>query len=201
MHVNNIAGLIGNWGYECIFLGMLLEGLTIPFPGALFVVIAGAIAVQLKLNIWIIICSAILGYMLGALFPYYLAMWGGRKVLYNYGKYFALTPKTLNIAEFWFQKYGIWVVCLSRPFFFGNYSSYFAGLVKMPLGSFLLYTILGVIPWCVALGILGYFFGQASWFILKKYSWYALLIIPLVVPIYYKLKKIIFLPSDKARKE
>jgi len=182
--------LINRWGYWCIFTGVLLEGLTVPFPGAFFVVVAGALVVKLKLSIWGIIFYASLGYTAGSLLPYLAARLGGSCVLNRYGRYIFLTPRILQVAEFWFQKYGKWVVCLSRPFFIGNYISYLAGLTKMKLAPFLFYTIMGILPWCGVLGYVGFYFGQAGLALIKAYSGYALISLPILVGMFYGLKTI-----------
>lgn len=197
MYHLDILGLIKNWGYIFIFAGMFLEGMTIPFPGAMIVLLGGSLAGTVKLNIYIISGLAVAGYILGAFFPFYLARLGGRKIIYRYGKYMALTPKTIRKAERIFEKYGCFVVCLSRPFFFGNYISYLAGLSKMPLQIFLLYTLLGVIPWCVTLSILGYYFGQLGIEIFRRYSSYGLLLIPLLIVLYLGIRKIYLFIREK----
>lgn len=176
-----IFNLISQWGYLGIFAGMLLEGLTIPFPGASFVLLGGALAARLQLNYWLVGFLAVLGYSLGTFLPYYLARRGGRQMLYKYGKYVFLTPKKLEMAEAWFERYGNWVVCLSRPFFFGNYVSYLAGLTKMNFGQFVVFTLLGVLPWCFLLSALGYFSGQAAYMIFQKYGFQAIVIALLII--------------------
>ena len=73
---------------------------------------------------------------------------------------------------------------MSRPFFFGNYVSYLAGLAKMNFGQFMLFTLLGAMPWCFVLSFLGYYFGQAAQILLQKYGVQAVAITALLmVPI------------------
>lgn len=183
--------LLNKWGYVCLFAGMFLEGLSVPFPGALFVIIAGALVVKLKLSMGGIICCAFLGYTVGSLIPYYAAKLGGRGMLDRYGRYIYLTPTVLNVAEYWFQKYGKWVVCLSRPFFFGNYISYLAGITKMKTVPFVLYTALGALPWCGVLGLAGFYCGQAGLTLLKTYSGYTLIALLLLFGVLYRLKAVL----------
>lgn len=184
MQESAVINLIGQWGYLGIFAGMLLEGLTIPFPGAFLVLLGGALASKLQLNYWLVGLLAVLGYSCGTLLPYYIARLGGRQLLVKWGKYVFLTPEKLKVAEAWFERYGSWVVCLSRPFFFGNYVSYLAGLAKMNFGQFMLFTLLGAMPWCFVLSFLGYYFGQAAQILLQKYGVQAVAITALLmVPI------------------
>ena len=173
--------LITQWGYIGILGGMILEGLSVPFPGAAFVLLGGALAAKLRLNLWLVGLAAVLGYALGAFGPYFLARKSGRQVFLKYGKYISLTPEKLQVAEFWFEKYGAWVVCLSRPFFFGNYVSYLAGLAKMNLGTYLLFTLLGTLPWCFALSAFGYYAGQGFLAVIKEYGVVAALILTLIL--------------------
>jgi len=184
MQESLVVHLVGKWGYLAIFGSMALEGLSIPFPGAFLVMLAGALSTQLQLNYWLIGLLAMSGYVLGTLFPYYLARRGGRQLLYRLGKYVFLTPERLEIAESWFERYGSWVVCLSRPFFWGNYVSYLAGLAKMNLGQFIFFTLLGVLPWCLALSLLGHYFGRAAQLIWQKFGiWAAIIFLLVMIPL------------------
>ncbi len=162
MTETTLVNLVSTWGYFAIAAGMFLEGLTLPFPGAATVLLAGTLAVRSNLSLSMIAVCAALGYCLGTLIPYYLAKYGGRKLLFKYGRYIFLSTKTLQTAESWFDRYGNWVVCFGRPFFFGNYISYLAGLATMRLNTFLLYTLLGILPWSIVLSALGFYFGRAA---------------------------------------
>jgi membrane protein DedA with SNARE-associated domain len=181
MQESAALNFISQWGYVGIFAGMLLEGLTIPFPGVTFVILGGALAAKLQLNYWLVASLAVLGYSLGTFLPYYVARLGGRQMLYKYGKYVFLTHKKLELAESWFERYGNWVVCLSRPFFFGNYVSYLAGLTKMNFSQFVVYTLLGTLPWCFLLIALGYYAGQAAFMLFQKYGFQAIIVACLII--------------------
>lgn len=184
MQESTALNFISQWGYVGIFAGMLLEGLTIPFPGVTFVILGGALAAKLQLSYWLVALLAVSGYSLGTFLPYYLARIGGRQMLYKYGKYVFLTREKLELAEAWFERYGNWVVCLSRPFFFGNYVSYLAGLTKMNFAQFVVFTLLGVMPWCFLLSALGYYTGQAAYMLFQKYGFQAIVVALLIlVPI------------------
>lgn len=194
-----VTELVSKWGYFGIFGGMFLEGLAIPFPGAIFILLAGAFALKMKLSVGWIVFYAVLGYSLGTLLPYYIARRGGRQVLYKYGRYLSITPRVIKTAEHWFAKYGSLVVCLSRPFFFGNYISYLAGLAKMRFDLFIMYTLLGVLPWCVALCVAGYYAGQAGLLLIRQYSWYAVLLIVPATVLLYVGKNILGKYADRAK--
>ncbi|MGI6129314.1 MAG: DedA family protein [bacterium] len=161
MAEQTIINLITDWGYWAVMAGMFLEGLTAPFPGAIVVLLAGTLAVKSHLSPLLIAIFATLGYLAGTLIPYYVAKSGGRKVVFKYGRYIALSPKTMDTAESWFNRYGNWVVCFSRPFFFGNYVSYLAGLASMGLYAFILYTFMGIFSWSIILSTVGYCGGEA----------------------------------------
>ncbi len=180
-------------GYPGILLAMSLEGLSIPFPGSVIIVFAGFMVSKSAMNYWMVIILASLGYTIGSLIPYYLCYTGRSSVLKRLGKVFPLTPRKFITAQRWLNKYGPGMVCFSRPFFFGNYLSYLAGMSKMKLLKYFIYTIIGAAIWNLGLVSAGYFLGRNWKFaleIISKYSYIPVTIFSLGVLFLIFRKKI-----------
>ena len=105
----------------------------------------------------------IAGSLVGAYANYYLALWVGRPFLEKYGKYFFVKPEPLNRACEVFNKYGAATtfVCRLVPVI-RQLISIPAGISKMPLGSFTLFTGLGAGIWTAILAFVGYAIGRST---------------------------------------
>jgi len=121
---------------------------------------AGYLAFQGKMSLLAAILSAVLGSLTGALFNYFLAAKFGRPFLLKYGKYFFLKPASLEKLEQFFVKHGD-ISTFNGRLIPGirQYISMPAGLARMPLGKFSLYTVLGAGIWVTVLALLGYYLG------------------------------------------
>jgi len=156
-----IVQYIGNIGYLGIFLLMFLESTFFPFPSEVIMIPAGYLAYQGEMNIFLVIFIGILGSLLGALFNYYLAMHFGRKFILKYGKYFFIKEKTLDKLEMFFTKHGELSTFNGRLIpGIRQLISLPAGLAKMNIAKFSLYSVLGAGIWVVVLVSLGYILGS-----------------------------------------
>lgn len=145
-----------------------------------------------KLNFWLVVFAGIAGNLVGSLIAYYIGKFGGRALVLKFGKYIFLNVKHLDKAELWFGRYG------ARAVFFGRvlpvirtFISLPAGIAKMNVWKFVIYTILGCIPWNIFLTWLGYSLGS-NWSVVEKYtrpiSYLMLaLVIAIVVYLAYKV--------------
>ena len=152
---------IGSIGYIGIFFLMFLESSFFPFPSEVVMIPAGYLAFKGEMNIYLAILAGVLGSVAGAVFNYYLAMRYGRKFLLKYGKYFFLKEESLDKLELFFAKHGE-VSTFNGRLIPGirQYISLPAGLSRMNLGKFSLYTALGAGIWVIVLVLLGYFLGS-----------------------------------------
>jgi membrane protein DedA with SNARE-associated domain len=101
-----------------------------------------------------------LGCLAGSLIAYYIGLWGGRPLLERYGKYVLIRKRELDLADNWFDKYGDRAVFVSRLLpVVRTYISFPAGIVKMDVKKFSLYTVLGSLPWCFGLAYIGVLLG------------------------------------------
>ncbi len=152
---------IGDMGYWGIFLLMFLESTFFPFPSEIIMIPAGYLAYNGEMNVYLIVIVGILGSVGGALFNYYLAMHFGRKFLLKYGKYFFIKEETLDKLEAFFTKHGELSTFNGRLIpGIRQLISLPAGLAKMNIVKFSLYSALGAGIWVVVLVALGYLLGS-----------------------------------------
>jgi len=155
-----IIQTVDNWGYFGIFVAMFLESSFFPFPSEAIMIPAGFLAFEGKMSLSLAILIGIIGSLAGAIFNYYLAYYFGRPFLLKYGKYLLLKPKHLDTLEEFFKKHGE-ISTFNGRLIPGirQYISLPAGLSKMPLSRFSLYTALGAGIWVSLLALLGYYLG------------------------------------------
>jgi len=158
--VNFIVDTVGALGYVGIFLMMFLESSFFPFPSEVVMIPAGYLAYKGEMNIYIVVFMGILGSLAGALFNYYLAIKLGRKFLIKYGKYFFIKEETITKMENFFKDHGHISTFSGRLIpAVRQYISFPAGLARMNLVTFSIYTSLGAGIWVIILTLLGYFIG------------------------------------------
>ena len=156
-----IVSYIGDLGYIGIFLLMFLESTFFPFPSEIVMIPAGYLAYKGEMNLYLAIAAGILGSVTGALFNYYFAIYFGRKFLLRYGRYFFVKEKTLQKLETFFQKHGELSTFNGRLIpGIRQLISLPAGLARMNVVKFSLYTALGAGIWVVVLVALGYLLGS-----------------------------------------
>ncbi len=169
-HLDTLAALAPTWGLLFILVFMAIESSFIPFPSEVVMIPAGFLAARGELGltsplvaVWVAIAVGILGSLLGAFINYYLALWVGKPFLEKYGKYFFIKPEPLRRACDVFNKYGAATtfVCRLLPAI-RQLISIPAGIAKMPLGSFTLFTGLGAGVWTAILAFVGYGLGKSA---------------------------------------
>ena len=156
-----IVEYIGHMGYWGIFLLMFLESTFFPFPSEIIMIPAGYLAFKGEMNVYIVVLVGILGSVGGALLNYYLAMIFGRKFILKYGKYFFIKEETLDKLETFFTKHGE-VSTFNGRLIPGirQLISLPAGLARMNIAKFSLYSALGAGIWVIVLVSLGYILGS-----------------------------------------
>jgi len=159
--VNFIVETVSAFGYIGIFIMMFLESSFFPFPSEVVMVPAGYLAAKGEMNIFIAIFAGIAGSLAGAVFNYFLAVKYGRSFLSKYGKYVLIKEETLEKMEDFFAKHGHISTFSGRLIpAVRQYISLPAGLARMNLWKFSLYTSLGAGIWVIILTLLGYFIGH-----------------------------------------
>ena len=158
--VNFIVSTVGNMGYTGIVVLMFLESSFFPFPSEIVIPPAAYLASKGEMNLLLVVFAGIVGSLLGAIFNYYLALYLGRPFLLRYGKYFFISEKAINKAETFFELHGHISTFIGRLLpGIRQYISLPAGLAKMNIWLFSIFTALGAGIWVVILAGLGYFFG------------------------------------------
>ena len=159
--VDFIVKLVGDMGYVGIFFMMFLESSFFPFPSEVAMIPAGYLASKGEMSLVLAWLAGAGGSLAGALFNYALGHKLGRPFLQKYGKYLFLSEESLQKVEEFFEKYG------HPSTFWGRlvpgirqYISLPAGIGRMKLASFSLYTFLGAGIWCAVLLALGYYIGE-----------------------------------------
>lgn len=155
-----ILATVHDWGYAGIFILMALESTVLPVPSELVLIPAGYLAFQGKMNIFLIIAASTIGSLAGASLNYAVALWVGRPFLERWGKYFFVRPQLLHKTDLFFERHGK-ISTFSGRLIPGirHLISLPAGLARMNLAMFALYTCLGAGIWSAVLTLLGYFIG------------------------------------------
>ncbi len=190
-----IVDLVDGLGYFGIFILMFLESSFFPFPSEIVMIPAGYLAYKGEMNLFLAIFFGILGSLAGALFNYVLALKFGRTFIIKYGKFVFFKEETLEKMEEFFIKHGHISTFSGRLIpVIRQYISLPAGIAKMNLMLFSIYTSLGAGIWVAILAVLGYFIG-GNQELLKEYlhlitiSIIAILLVIAIVYIRIQLKK------------
>jgi membrane protein DedA with SNARE-associated domain len=169
-HIEALAASASTWGFILIIVFMTVESSFIPFPSEVVMIPAGFLAARgglstgnPMLDAVIAVACGTVGSLLGAYVNYFLFSWLGTPFLEKYGKYFFLPPPSLARANELFRQYGAGAtfVCRLLPAI-RQLISIPAGLARMPLGSFSLWTGLGAGIWVTILTIVGYVIGSRT---------------------------------------
>lgn len=163
--VNALLAFSRDMGYGGIVFLMAVESSFLPMPSELVIPPAAYLAAQGKMNIWLVIAAGVAGSIIGATFNYYLARFLGRPLIYKLAntrvaRLMLIKPSAIKKSEDYFTKYDKSSTFIGRLVpVVRHLISIPAGFVKMPYGSFVLYTTLGSAVWTAILAALGYFFG------------------------------------------
>lgn len=169
-HIETLATHAATWGFLMVLLFMTIESSFIPFPSEVVMIPAGFLAARGGLSTGnpmvdaaICVACGTAGSLLGAYVNYFLFSWLGTPFLEKYGKYFLLPPEKLHRAEEIFRQYGAGAtfVCRLLPAI-RQLISIPAGISRMPLGSFTLWTGLGAGIWVTVLTAVGYVVGSRT---------------------------------------
>ena len=189
--VSFVVDTVGSLGYIGIFIMMFLESSFFPFPSEVVMVPAGYLAYKGEMNIYFAIFSGIAGSLTGALLNYFLAVKLGRTFLIKYGKYFFIKEETISKMEELFKSHGH-ISTFSGRLIPGvrQYISFPAGLARMNLLTFSIYTTLGAAIWVIIITLLGYYLGDNEALIKEylKYITVGILICLTIIGFWYYVK-------------
>lgn len=168
-----IIQVIQSTGYVGVFVLMTAESALIPIPSEITMPFAGYLASVGKFNLYAIILIGALANLAGSLIAYGIGMWGEdsfiRKVVKKYGKWVLITEDEYTKSEKWFRKYGEKIVFFSRVLpIVRTFISLPAGVAKMKLGKFCLFTLIGSLIWSAFLTYIGFALGR-NWHSIETY--------------------------------
>jgi membrane protein DedA with SNARE-associated domain len=174
--------VIAALGLAGIFVLMFLESACIPIPAEATMMFAGFAVSQGKMGLGAAIAAGVAGNVAGAWVVYYVGLYGGRPFIDRYGKYVLLRHEHIELTERWFAKYGALAVFFCRLVpGVRSFVSLPAGVARMPLWKFTLYTALGCVPFVAVLTWLGMKVG-ANWeHVLHQAKWLDYVIVAVVL--------------------
>lgn len=155
MHTESVLG------YPGIVLLMGIESCCIPLPSEVIMPFAGYLSSIGRFDIWLVSLAGALGCVVGSIPAYYLGMYGGRPLIMKYGRYVLMSPHDLQIADLWFERHGEITVFIARLLpVIRTFIAFPAGVNRMNMRKFIIYTFLGSFPWCLMLAYVGVKVGQ-----------------------------------------
>ena len=142
------TGLIGILGYPGVLFLMALESMVAPVPSEAVMPFAGFLVAEGNMSMLAVAIWATVGSIVGSLISYYIGLWGGRALVLKVGKYLLLNEHHLEVTEKFFWRRGDITVFVSRFIpVVRHFISIPAGMGKMPLVPFLIYTAVGAGIW------------------------------------------------------
>ena len=156
-----LSSLVAQYGVLAVLLLMAAESCGIPFPSEVIMPSAGLLAATGHLNLAEAILAGTVGNLLGSLLAFALAARFGEPLLLGPGRWIGIRAHHLEIADGWFQRWGLWAVFFGRVLpVVRTYISFPAGLAHINLVWFSVLTFVGALPWCAALALVGYTLGK-----------------------------------------
>lgn len=175
--IAKIIGFLAGWiiavisvlGYGGVFLCMIIESACVPLPSEIIMPFSGYLVFTGQFTLWGVALAGALGNVVGSLVAYYAGLYLGRGFIYDYGRYVLISRKDLELAERWFEKYGSAAIFFSRLMpIIRTFISFPAGITRMKIVPFIIYTFLGSLPWCLGLAWIGMKTGE-HWITLGEY--------------------------------
>jgi membrane protein DedA with SNARE-associated domain len=167
-----LNALYGAVGYVGVMIAMAIESAMVPLPSELILPYAGFLVSDTSQlepltgapwSFWVVVIVATIGNTLGSIVGYAIGAWGGRPFLMRWGRFLLIRPHEIEWAERFFVRYGPATAFFSRLLpVVRTFISFPAGVARMPLGTFILYSTLGALPWSFLLVFAGEQLG-ARW--------------------------------------
>jgi membrane protein DedA with SNARE-associated domain len=156
-----IVAVISAMGYSGIVLLMAIESACIPLPSEIIMPFSGYLVSTGQMNLWLVGLAGAVGCVLGSLVAYWVGMKGGRPLIEKYGRYVLVSKHDLDLADRWFAKYGEAIIFTSRLLpAIRTFIAFPAGVARMDLKRFVIYTFAGSLPWCLGLAYVGQKLGE-----------------------------------------
>ena len=169
-------------GYPGVFFLMLIESCGIPMPSEIIMPFSGFLVAEGKMNFWAVSFVGAFANLAGSLIAYWIGLKGGRALIEKWGKYILISKRDLDLADRWFMRFGNWTVFFGRLLpVVRTYISFPAGVAKMEMKRFSLYTFAGALLWSILFTWLGVKMGDNWGQIREKLHNFDLAIVVLIV--------------------
>lgn len=174
--INIVSWIIREMSWIGVFIAMVLESACLPIPSEIVMPLAGFVLCQDITSVIFMSLNGALANLIGSWIAYTIGRYYGEafvtKLMANYGKYLLIGKHEYGRAKEFFVKYG------TQAVFFGRMLPVIRTFISLPAGifsidplKFTLYTIIGSIPWNLALTYAGYILGE-NWYLIEKYLYY-----------------------------
>ena len=169
-YLDTLLQLMESYGYIAMFVAMALENANIPIPSEVVLGFAGFLISQQIFSFWTTFAVACIAGVVGSIISYWLGSYGGRPLLLKYGKYIFFNERKFRMAEDLFNKYGgiAVIICRCLPGV-RTFISFPADVARYPFWRFVIFTIIGTIPWTLLLVWAGSLLGS-HWRDLIQYN-------------------------------
>lgn len=156
-------GVISSGGYVGIALLMAIESACIPLPSEIIMPFAGYLVSTGRFDLYLAATAGAIGCNLGSIVAYEIGKRGGRPMAERWGKYLLIGPGELDVADRFFARWGSMAVLIGRLLpVIRSFIAFPAGVARMKLVPFHIYTFIGSWPWCFGLAWAGMKLGN-SW--------------------------------------
>ncbi len=156
-----LEALYAQMGYLGVAIAMTLESACIPIPSELILPMAGWMVSRGVFDFWLAVFFGTAGNTTGSIIAFAVGYYGGRPLLFKYGRYFLVSHHDIELADRWFARYGEWAVFFSRMMpIVRTFISLPAGVTRMSFVKFVIYSTLGAVPWSILLVYLGQLAGD-----------------------------------------
>jgi membrane protein DedA with SNARE-associated domain len=164
-----IISIIAGLGYGGVVLLMAVESACIPLPSEVIMPFAGYLVSTGRFGLQEVAIAGAIGCLLGSYVAYFIGATGGRQAFESYGRYVLISTHELEIADGFFERWGSLTVFAARLLpVIRTFIAFPAGVSRMNLWRFSIYTLLGSYPWCLLLAYAGMKMGQ-NWRHLAPY--------------------------------
>jgi len=155
------TAVISAMGYGGVVLLMGIESACIPLPSEIIMPFAGYLVFRGQFTLHGAALAGAVGCIVGSIPAYYLGMYGGRPAIERWGRYVLVSRREVEFADRLFARHGQWVVLAGRLLpVIRTFIAFPAGVARMNMARFILYTFIGSYPWCWGLAWVGMKLGE-----------------------------------------
>ncbi len=156
------TAVIVGLGYPGIAMLMAIESACIPLPSEIIMPFAGYLVAQGHFTLTGVATAGAIGNNIGSMIAYWAGRHGGRPMVERYGRFILIDAHDIDRADRFFARFGDWAVLIGRMLpIIRTFIAFPAGVVRMPLLRFHIFTFIGSWPWCLALAWIGMKLGDA----------------------------------------